>query len=119
LNTKNDHILLSSAKSINLSAIESINIDTTGDFIVQTAGNVHLGSKDANEPLILGNELVKKLDLLLDTLVGFFDIATRTTSTEPGTLLGQFNITSKQASSVLKELKKSLNQIKSKSNYTK
>jgi hypothetical protein len=119
LNTKNDHILLSSAKSINLSAIESVNIDTTGDFIVQTTGNVHLGSKDANEPLILGNELVKKLDLLLDTLVGFFDIATRTTSTEPGTLLGQFNITSKQASSVLKELKKSLNQIKSKSNYTK
>ena len=118
LNTKNDHILLSSAKSINLSAIDSVNIDVTGDFIVQTTGKTYLGSKDATQPLILGDELVGKLDLLLDTLVTFFDIAKKTTSTEPGTLLGQFNITSKQASSVLKELKKSLNQIKSKSNYT-
>ena len=48
----------------------------------------------------------------------FFDIAKSTTSTEPGTLLGQFNIISKQASSTLKELKKNLNQVKSKSNYT-
>jgi hypothetical protein len=118
LNTKKDHILLSSAKSINLSAIDSINIDVTGDFVVQTTGKTYLGSKDATQPLILGDELVNKLDLLLDTLVTFFDIAKKTTSTEPGTLLGQFNIISKQASSTLNDLKKSLNQIKSKSNYT-
>jgi len=117
-NTKKDHILLSSAKSINLSAIDSVNIDVTGDFIVQITGKTYLGSKEATEPLVLGNELVNKLDVLVDTLINFFDIAKSTTSTESGTLLGQFNIISKQASSTLKELKKNLNQVKSKSNYT-
>ena len=67
LNSQNDHILLSSAKSINLNALDSINFDTTGDIILQ-AGRVKLGSQLAKEPLLLGDITTKQLELMLDIL---------------------------------------------------
>ena len=66
-NTTQDHLLLSSAKSINLNAIESINFDTTGPVILQ-AGEVYLGSKSATEPVLLGNATVDLLFQLLENL---------------------------------------------------
>jgi hypothetical protein len=57
-----DHILLSSAKSVNLNAKASVNIDTD-KFIVQS-NNTYLGNiKLATEPLMLGK---KTTDLLRD-----------------------------------------------------
>lgn len=67
LNSQNDHILLSSAKSINLNAQTSINFDTTGDVIVQ-AGKVKLGSQLATEPVLLGDTTVTQLQEMLDIL---------------------------------------------------
>ena len=55
-----DHILLSSAKSINFNALESVNIDTK-KFITQ-ADKIFLGKEDlANQPLMLGNNTVDLL----------------------------------------------------------
>jgi hypothetical protein len=73
-NSNNDHILLSSAKSINLNAKASVNIDTD-KFIVQS-NNIYLGNiKLATEPLMLGKkttdvlrDLVNKLTPLVKTL---------------------------------------------------
>ena len=67
LNSQNDHILLSSAKSINLNALDSINFDTTGGIILQ-AGEVKLGSQLAKEPLLLGDTTAAQLELMLDIL---------------------------------------------------
>ena len=59
-NSNQDHILLSSAKSINLNAVESVNIDTV-KFITQ-ADQIFLGKEDlANQPLMLGNNTVDLL----------------------------------------------------------
>ena len=66
-NTTQDHLLLSSAKSINLNAVESINFDTTGPVVLQ-AGSVSLGSKSATEPVLLGNATVDLLFQLLENL---------------------------------------------------
>lgn len=65
LNSTTDHILLSSAKSINLNSQQSINFDTTGPIILEGA-EVYLGSSDANESAILGDTLV---DLLQGVLI--------------------------------------------------
>jgi hypothetical protein len=63
-NSNNDHILLSSAKSINLNSKTSVNIDTD-KFIVQS-NNTYLGNiKLATEPLMLGK---KTTDLLRDLI---------------------------------------------------
>jgi hypothetical protein len=66
-NTKSDHILLSSAKSINLNSKESINIDTR-KFVTQ-ADKIFLGNEAlATEPLLLGNTTVQLLRDLIYTI---------------------------------------------------
>jgi hypothetical protein len=59
-NAYGDHILLSSAKSINLNSLESVNIDTK-KFITQ-ADKIFLGKEDlAKEPLLLGDTTAQLL----------------------------------------------------------
>jgi len=67
-NTTQDHLLLSSQKSIGFTAVESINFDTTNDIILQ-AGGVYLGSKNATEQVLLGNTTVQLLNTLIVELV--------------------------------------------------
>lgn len=85
-NSTNDHILLSSAKSINFNSQESVNIDTS-TFIVQSnktfLGNVNL----ATEPLIYGK---KTTDLLRELINKFTPLvkaiqSIQTAPTVPGT----------------------------------
>jgi hypothetical protein len=66
-NAWSDHILLSSAKSINLNSQESVNIDTK-KFITQ-ADNIYLGKEDlAKEPLLLGDTTAQLLRDLTSTI---------------------------------------------------
>ena len=67
LNSQTDHILLTSAKSINLNARESVNFDTTGDITLQS-NKVYLGGKLAEEPVLLGNTAVKELKEIVEIL---------------------------------------------------
>jgi hypothetical protein len=66
-NSYSDHILLSSAKSINLNSQESVNIDTK-KFITQ-ADQIFLGKEElANQPLMLGTNTVDLLKNLVDVV---------------------------------------------------
>lgn len=65
-NTTQDHLLLSSAKSISLSSITSVNIDAS-EMVIQT-GKIYLGSKSATEPLLLGDTTVELLKSIIDIL---------------------------------------------------
>lgn len=69
INSKTDHVLISSAKSISLSALDSINVDTAGDVILQ-AGQVKLGSQSAEEPILLGNITVAQIETIISVLQG-------------------------------------------------
>ena len=53
-NTTQDHIMLSSKKSINLNSIEGINVDTVGPVVIE-APEIKLGSNDAEESVLLGD----------------------------------------------------------------
>jgi len=69
-NTTQDHILLSSAKSINLNTVESVNIDAATQTVIQTP-ELYLGGIETAQPVVLGDDLVGLLtDILsdLDTL---------------------------------------------------
>jgi hypothetical protein len=66
-NSNIDHILLSSAKSINLNSIESVNIDTK-DTIIQTTGKIYLADKNASQQALLGNKTTDFLKDLLTSL---------------------------------------------------
>ena len=66
-NSSKDHILLSSAKSINLNAIESINFDTTGPIVME-GSEVYLGSSAAFESAVLGDTLIDLLQGITSNL---------------------------------------------------
>ena len=66
-NTTQDHILLSSAKTINLNAKEGVNFDTVENIELQ-AGRVNLGSASAEESVVLGDTLVTQLETIIDIL---------------------------------------------------
>lgn len=65
-NSKEDHILLSSKKSINLNSTTSINLDT--ETAILQAEKIYLANKDATEPLLKGNATVDLLEDLLSEL---------------------------------------------------
>ena len=115
-NSFEDHILFSSKKSINLNAVESVNIDAPSTVI--QSENVYLGSKNANEPLLLGNQTINLLNQLITNLSGFMTICSTAVSTPPGTPLVQLNLAATQVDSSLKALQANLDTLKSKYNYT-
>ena len=63
-NSTQDHILLSSAKSINLNAVESVNIDAATKTVIQTP-ELYLGGIETAQPVVLGNDLVDLLRKVL------------------------------------------------------
>jgi hypothetical protein len=115
-NSSVDHILLSSNKSINLNGVESVNIDTPTTVIQST--NTYIGSKNATEPLLLGNQTVNLLNQLISNLSGFMTICSSAVSTPPGTPLVQLNIAAAQVNTSLQALQANLETLKSKYNYT-
>ena len=111
-NSSADHILLSSKKSVNLNAATSINIDAP-DTIIQST-NVYLGSKDATQPVLLGNTTVQLLNQLITNLNAFMNVCTSVVGTAPGTPLGPLNMAASQMITTLNQLQSNLEGTKSK-----
>jgi hypothetical protein len=111
-NSTNDHILLSSKKTINLNAITSVNIDAPATII--QSNEVYLGSKDATEPILLGNSTVNLLHTLVQNLKAFTDICSTVVGTAPGVPVGPLNAAASQLSVTLSQLDINLDNIKSK-----
>jgi hypothetical protein len=116
INAFEDHILLTSKKSVNLNAVDSVNIDTP-KAVFQT-DKMYLGDKDATEPLLLGNQTEILLNQLLVSLKAFSDICTTLVSTPPGIPLAPLNAVAAQMSSTITQLQSNLPSIKSKDNFT-
>jgi hypothetical protein len=115
-NSSEDHILLSSAKSISLSSNLGVNIDTSV-FTVQST-NIYLGSKNATEPLLLGNQTTTLLNQLINNLAAFAQVCSILVSTPPGTPIAPLNIAATQLQGSLNALQANLDNLKSKYNYT-
>jgi hypothetical protein len=116
-NSTVDHILLSSAQTIGFSAVKGFNFDTKANFVINSP-SIKLGSKNATEPLLLGNKTVDLLEQLLVNLQSFMTICSTLVSTPPGTPVGPLNIVAGQMSTILNGLQQNLNSIKSKNNFT-
>ena len=72
-NTTQDHLMLSSKKSINLNSIEGINVDTVGPVVIE-APLVQLGSSTAEESVLLGDSTVDLLQQLISDLSSLLGI---------------------------------------------
>jgi hypothetical protein len=80
-NTTEDHLMLSSAKSISLSSAGTVNIDAS-EMTIQTE-KIYLGSKSATEPLLLGDTTVELLKEIISVLKDLI-IASQTASNSGG-----------------------------------
>jgi len=113
-NTTQDHLLLSSQKSIGFTAVESINFDTTNDIILQ-AGGVYLGSKSATESVLLGNTTVQLLNTLISELVKLTNSLSIQVGVPPGAPLVPTNTTAALTNTTLLNLQAQLNTLLSNS----
>lgn len=111
-NSTKDHILLSSKQSVNLNAVTSVNIDAP-ETIIQS-NTIYLGSKDATQPVLLGNTTVQLLNQLITNLNAFMNICSTAVSTAPGTPLGPLNMAASQMITTLNQLQSNLEGTKSK-----
>ena len=66
-NSKSDSILLSSFDTINLNAINSVNIDTPKTIVASP--EIYLGDKNATEPIILGDKFLDDFQKLLTSVI--------------------------------------------------
>jgi hypothetical protein len=66
INAKTDSILMSSQQSISLSTIGSVNIDATSHYI--SSNDIKLGSKNATQPVLLGDNTVEILIQLTEAI---------------------------------------------------
>jgi hypothetical protein len=115
-NSSTDHILLSSNKSVNLNAQESVNVDT--DTMVIQTNKLYLGDKNANEPLLLGNQTVDLLNQLIEALKVFMTTCETLVGTPAGVFLAPLNSISISVNKTLNLLQKDLENIKSTDNFT-
>lgn len=116
-NSKRDSILLSSLKSINLNSKESVNIDSPTTII--NSSKIKLGSKEASEPILLGNSTVVLLESLITNLKAFTEVCSTLVYGVEGTPIAPLNTVSLQLSQVLTELNNQLPKIKSQTSFTK
>ena len=110
-NSTLDHILLSSKKSINLNAVENVNIDSPNTTI--QSEKVYLGSKNATESVLLGNSTISTLNNLIDNLNSFLQICSTVVATAPGTPIVPLNVASNELASKLDIIKGNLEKLKS------
>jgi hypothetical protein len=116
LNSSEDHILLSSGKSINLNALNSINIDT--DNVIIGSKKLYLGDKNADEPLLLGNQTADLIDTLITSLISFLEVCEELTGTDPGLPLSPLNAIAVKINTSLQQLQIKIPSIKSNDNFT-
>lgn len=115
-NSKTDHILLTSGKSVNINALTSVNIDTEDVYI--QSNKIYLGSKEANEPLLLGNSTVDVLQELIDTLNSFASVCKTVVGVPAGVPLATLNSIAAATQVSLKKISTDLKTITSKDNFT-
>ena len=114
-NSKSDSILLSSNQSINLNSINSVNIDTSTLSI--QSDKILLGSKDAVEAVLLGDKTVDTLKDIVTEVTSVFN-QLQSLIGNMGVPFVPLNAAAIAANTKLEAIKNTLDQLKSKQNFT-
>jgi hypothetical protein len=113
LNAKNDSILLSGQKSVGLFSNESINLESQQIYI--DGIDIKLGSKTAEEPLLLGNKTVDTLSQILTQLIGICNLLSVSQIFPGGVPIpdAPMNAVASNASAAFQQLQTKLDSLKS------
>lgn len=116
-NSKSDHILLSSNLTIGFNAIRGFNFDTPTNFVVGAGTSIRLGSKNANHPVLKGDDTVEVLTELFETLLKLTESLVQGAS-QPNTIMPTVIEQGSATTYVLVNLKTRLEALKSRKTYT-
>lgn len=115
-NSTKDHILFSSSKTINLNAVDSVNIDSKNSVILNSK-TIRLGNKDTTNPMLLGNETVDALNTICDQLTKVCNALSTLSEILPPVPQVGVNIAAVEAIVQITTLKGNLLKLKSKTNF--
>ena len=73
-NSKSDHIMLSSQRTISFEALKGFNFDTPANFVIDVGTTIKLGSRKANQPLVKGEILRQDLQFLTESLISLVKV---------------------------------------------
>lgn len=116
LNSKTDHILLSSNLTISFNALKGFNFDTPTNFVVGAGTVIRLGSKDADHPVLKGDDTVEVLTELFETLLKLTESLVQGAS-QPNTIMPTVIEQGSATTFVLANLKTRLEQLKSRKTF--
>lgn len=116
-NSRADHILLSSNLTISFNALKGFNFDTPTNFVVGAGTSIRLGSKNANHPVLKGDDTVKVLTELFETLLKLTESLVQGAS-QPNTIMPTVIEQGSATTYVLVNLKTRLEALKSRKTYT-
>lgn len=117
LNSRADHIMLSSNLTISFNAIRGFNFDTPTNFVVGAGTSIRFGSATANHPLLKGDDTVEVLMELFDTLLTLTRSLVQGAS-QPNTTMPTVIEQGSATTYVLTNLKTRLEGLKSRKTYT-
>ena len=116
-NSTQDHILLSSKKSINLNTVESVNIDAAQKTVIQTP-ELYLGGIETAQPVVLGNDLVDLLTKILNDLNFLTGALKNQLGVPVGTPIGPTNLVAQVINDKIGDYKAELSNILSQTTKT-
>ena len=116
-NSTQDHILLSSKKSINLNTVESVNIDAAQKTVIQTP-ELYLGGIETAQPVVLGNDLVDLLTKILNDLNFLTGALKNQLGVPVGTPIGPTNLVAQAINDKIGDYKAELSNILSNTTKT-
>jgi hypothetical protein len=89
INAKADSVLLSAQQSIGMSTNGSVNVDATSHYI--SSNDIKLGSKNATQPVLLGNDTIEVLKQLTNAIKDLASILQVQRDYPGGALATSFN----------------------------
>jgi hypothetical protein len=117
INAKTDSILLSAQQSIGMSTNGSVNVDATSHYI--SSNDIKLGSKNATQPVLLGNDTIETLKQLTSAIKDLATILQVQRDYPEGKLVTSYNAIAGNVMIVLDNITKTLNDNSLKSQTTK
>ena len=121
-NSKEDHILLSSQKTISFGSQKGFNFDTPKNFVVKAGTTIRLGDNEKNgadEPVILGNKFLDSYTKVITKLVSLMSALPTVGMPAPFTPNAGVITTSTQCLVQLQQHLTEIEGFKSKKTYTK
>lgn len=119
LNAKSDSVFISANKAISLGSNGTINFDSNS-YTIFNSPKIYLGLDAHNEeqPLLLGQNTYKLFEKIISTIESLSNDLSNVISTPTGTNIVQLTIAGKNIKAKVLTMKKDLEKIKSKTNFT-